>query len=171
MHKKYRVRLSAAKREELEQLTHAGTIKVRKYKRARILLLADEARPDGGQPDELIAALVDLEAFSARMTEKFFSTLRDAAKKADPHHLNLGIRYAGVPPRWAVGGMRSFDVFSMNSYRDRIPAADVRRIHDQLSMPVMIGEYHFGALDVGLPASGIGRVRTQADRGQQGRAR
>jgi hypothetical protein len=29
-----------------------------------------------------------------------------------------------------------------------------------------IGEWHFGALDAGLPASGIGHVRDQAGRGQ-----
>jgi len=33
-------------------------------------------------------------------------------------------------------------------------------------MPVMVGEWHFGALDVGLPASGIGHVKTQDDRGR-----
>jgi hypothetical protein len=30
----------------------------------------------------------------------------------------------------------------------------------------MVGEWHFGALDVGLPASGIGHVPDQASRGQ-----
>jgi hypothetical protein len=30
----------------------------------------------------------------------------------------------------------------------------------------MIGEWHFGALDVGLPASGIGHVPDQPSRGQ-----
>jgi hypothetical protein len=33
-------------------------------------------------------------------------------------------------------------------------------------MPVLVGEYHFGALDVGLPASGIGHLKNQADRGR-----
>ncbi len=28
----------------------------------------------------------------------------------------------------------------------------------------MVGEWHFGALDVGLPASGIGHLKNQADR-------
>ena len=32
--------------------------------------------------------------------------------------------------------------------------------------PTLIGEWHFGALDVGLPATGIGHVRSQADRGR-----
>ena len=84
----------------------------------------------------------------------------------DANHLNLGIRYAGVPPKWAVEGMRSFDVFSMNCYDEKIPAKDVEQIHALLKMPVMIGEYHFGALDAGLPSTGIGHVPTQADRGR-----
>jgi hypothetical protein len=108
----------------------------------------------------------DLEEFSEIMVERFFKTLRDACKQADPNHMNLGIRYAGIPPKWAISGMQSFDVFSMNCYRDRIPAKDMQKINDALKMPVVIGEYHFGALDVGLPASGIGRVTTQADRGK-----
>jgi hypothetical protein len=33
-------------------------------------------------------------------------------------------------------------------------------------MPIMVGEWHFGALDVGLPASGIGHVPDQLGRGQ-----
>jgi hypothetical protein len=33
-------------------------------------------------------------------------------------------------------------------------------------MPVMIGEFHFGALDVGMEATGIIGVASQADRGK-----
>ena len=62
--------------------------------------------------------------------------------------------------------MRSFDVFSMNCYRERVPADEVAQIEALLGMPVMVGEWHFGALDVGLPASGIGHVRDQAARGE-----
>lgn len=111
-------------------------------------------------------ALKDLEAFSEIMVEKYFGTLSEACKKVDPNHLNLGIRYAGVPPKWAVSGMKSFDVFSMNNYREKVPFEETKEIHDLLKMPVMIGEWHFGALDVGLPSSGIGHVKTQADRGK-----
>jgi hypothetical protein len=84
----------------------------------------------------------------------------------DPHHLNLGVRYYTVPPPWAAAGMRHFDVFSMNCYRERVPADETRQIAELLGMPVMVGEWHFGALDVGLPASGIGHVPDQAARGQ-----
>jgi hypothetical protein len=111
-------------------------------------------------------ALADLESFSQIMVERYFSILAESCRKVDPVHLNLGIRYAGVPPKWAVGGMRSFDVFSMNNYREKVPYQVAEEIHQMLNMPVIIGEWHFGALDVGLPSSGIGHVATQADRGK-----
>jgi hypothetical protein len=111
-------------------------------------------------------AKIDLEAFSEVMVERFFMTLQNACKRIDKNHLNLGIRYQGVPPKWALKGMASFDVFSMNSYSEKIPTHTVKEIHEKLNMPTMLGEFHFGALDVGLPASGIGHVKNQTDRGR-----
>jgi hypothetical protein len=112
---------------------------------------------------ELRAAL---EEFSAEMVRRLFRTLSDACHAADPNHLNLGARYYTVPPPWALAGMDSFDVFSMNAYRERIPREQIRQVSEALRRPVMIGEWHLGAMDVGLPASGIGRVANQSQRGQ-----
>ena len=42
----YEVKLSEAERQELEVLTSQGEVQVRVYKRARILLLADEGLKD-----------------------------------------------------------------------------------------------------------------------------
>ena len=39
-----------------------------------------------------------------------------------------------------------------------------------VNKPVIIGEWHFGALDAGLPASGIGHVANQTERGKAYRA-
>ena len=63
MHKKYRVTLTLAEREELERLRARGKADVRKIKHAQILLKADAA--DGGPawPDARIA-----EAFKAGIT-------------------------------------------------------------------------------------------------------
>ena len=108
----------------------------------------------------------DLSEFSAVMVEKFFSALSASCRRVDPNHLNLGVRYHTVPPEWAVSGMRSFDVFSMNCYDVRVRSGEMEKIAAMLKMPVMVGEWHFGALDAGLPASGIGHVRTQEDRGR-----
>ena len=110
------------------------------------------------------AATKDLEAFSIRMVERYFQTLSKACRDVDPHHLNLGMRWAGAPPSWAVEGMKVFDVFSLNRYNDVLPLEQAKKIHDLLGRPVMVGEFHFGALDVGLPASGIGHLANQQDR-------
>jgi transposase len=60
MPKKYRVKLSDVEQEKLQELTSSGTINVRKYKRARVLLLADEAHKEGCKSDKEIAERVDI---------------------------------------------------------------------------------------------------------------
>lgn len=109
-------------------------------------------------------ALKDLEAFSTIMVERYFRMLSAACKAADPNHLNLGMRWAGLPPKWVVEGMKVFDVYSINCYRDRVPLETTEGIQEMLKRPTIIGEWHFGALDVGLPSSGIGHLKNQADR-------
>jgi len=52
--KRYKVDLSEAEREELEQLTHKGKISARKMKRAQMLLKAS-----AGWTDDQIAATLD----------------------------------------------------------------------------------------------------------------
>jgi len=109
-------------------------------------------------------ALADLEAFSTVMADKYFSTLSSACRKVDPNHLNLGMRWAGLPPAWTLPAMKTFDVFSMNCYRERVPSEVTQQVQTAISKPTIIGEWHFGALDVGLPSSGIGHLHNQADR-------
>ncbi|WP_129669806.1 hypothetical protein [Phytoactinopolyspora endophytica] len=108
----------------------------------------------------------DLEDFSTVMVRRLFDTLSAASSQVDPNHLNLGARYYTVPPDWALEGMTSFDVFSVNCYQERVTAPEFAAVSERLNCPVLIGEWHFGALDVGLPASGIGRVADQEARGQ-----
>jgi len=109
-------------------------------------------------------AQADLQEFSSRMVERYFDVLSKACRKADPNHLNLGMRWAGLPPDWATKGMTFFDVFSVNCYQDKLPRERAKAIHDLVKTPVMVGEWHFGALDAGLPASGIGHLRNQEER-------
>jgi hypothetical protein len=113
-----------------------------------------------------VQAQQDLVDFSGVMVEKFFNGLTGACRQVDPNHLNLGIRYYTVPPAWALAGMRTFDVFSMNCYRKRLPEGEMAQISALLNLPILVGEWHFGALDAGLPASGIGHVPDQAARGK-----
>ena len=109
-------------------------------------------------------AVEDLRQFSVTMVERYFRTISEACRRVDPNHLNLGMRWAGPPPAWAVQGMKFFDVFSLNRYDERLPMAQAEAIHRMVERPVMVGEYHFGALDAGLPASGIGHLKNQEGR-------
>ena len=108
----------------------------------------------------------DLARFSTIMVKRLYDALSAACARVDPYHLNLGARYYIPPPEWAVAGMDSFDVFSINGYGKTIRHEEIAGIVRHVDRPVMIGEWHFGALDAGLPATGIGRVATQGDRGR-----
>jgi hypothetical protein len=110
-------------------------------------------------------AQADLADFSSLMVDRYFGTLTEACRRVDPNHLNLGARYYTVPPDWAVQGMSHFDVFSVNCY-DKVVNKNLQKASEMLNMPVMVGEWHFGALDAGLPGSGIGHVKDQAERGK-----
>ena len=94
MPKKYRVKLTEVQRETLQELTSSGTIKVRKYKRARVLLLADEACQNGPKTDETIAEQVDISlATIHRIRRRFVEEGLEAAlnEKARP----------GAPPKFS----------------------------------------------------------------------
>lgn len=110
-------------------------------------------------------AEADLYRLSTKIIDHFFSTLSAACQIVDPNHLNLGARFHTVPPDWVLEGMSSFDVFSINCYQPQVPADSLAHIHEVVNLPTIIGEWHFGALDVGLPASGIGHVHDQKARG------
>jgi hypothetical protein len=109
-------------------------------------------------------AMADLREFSGIMVERYFQALSKACRQVDSKHLNLGMRWQGIPKDWAVPGMKSFDVFSLNCYQDKLPRDTAEKIASLLKMPVLVGEWHFGALDAGLPASGIGHLKNQTER-------
>jgi hypothetical protein len=107
----------------------------------------------------------DLYAFSKVMVRRYVSEVVAEVKKVDPHHLNLGIRYAWVSSDLLYEAGESFDVFSINGYNYPGPP-ETAEIYRRTGKPVMIGEFHFGATDRGLPATGIQGAANQADRGR-----
>jgi transposase len=83
--KKYRVKLSQEQREKLEELTRRGTVSVRTYKRARVLLLADENSECAGKKDAEIAELVDTSLSSVnRVRRRFVEEGLEAAVRDKP---------------------------------------------------------------------------------------
>lgn len=111
------------------------------------------------------AAREDMRAFSRILLERYIAIPSMACREADPEHMNLGLRWAWISDPDVVTGWEHFDVFSINCYAvEPTPALDqVRQLN--VDRPVMIGEFHFGALDAGLTATGLEAVRSQHDRG------
>lgn len=120
------------------------------------------------------AATEDLRQFSTVMLSRLLRTVSKACKRVDPNHLNLGVRWWTFPPVWALKAMGCFDVVSFNYYlpkvdmvgygREREP--DAEAVAFGLKRPFMVGEWHVGALDGGLPSAGLSRVKDQAERGK-----
>ncbi|QQZ61047.1 beta-galactosidase [Paenibacillus sonchi] len=124
-------------------------------------LLDNEKAASGGNE----ARRNDCTLFNRLMIRRYTEIPARACREADPHHLNLGMRYAWISNEDLLEGCEAFDVFSINCYQLQPDRELIGRISKRLKRPVMIGEYHFGAADAGLPAYGIRAVATQQDRG------
>lgn len=107
----------------------------------------------------------DFKAFNQKMIRRYVEIPAKKCKEVDPNHLNLGMRYAWISNEDLLAGCELFDVFSINSYAQKPDQAHIQMISQTLDMPVMIGEFHFGAADVGMLAYGIRATKTQKERG------
>jgi len=117
-------------------------------------LLESKAAPDK------TGARADLTAFNKKTSETYFRIVRDAIKTVAPNQLYLGCRFAWVNDLAAIAAGKYCDVVSYNLYRHsldgfRYPGAD---------KPLIVGEFHFGALDRGMFHTGLVPVESQAAR-------
>lgn len=110
-------------------------------------------------------ALSDLFDFSAKMVHEYIKIPALAAKAVDPNHLNLGIRYAWLSSKMLAEGNEYVDIYSFNCY-SMDPTDAINRFIELVDKPVMIGEFHFGALDKGMDATGLRGVKNQEERGK-----
>ena len=107
----------------------------------------------------------DLHAFTLIMLDRYAGIPSRYARQYAPHHLNIGMRFAGgvtKNPSLLICA-KHFDVFSFNSYTD-VPDSKLAEI--PLDMPMLVGEFHFGALDAGLPSPSLFWVKDQSARGE-----
>jgi len=109
-------------------------------------------------------AIADLSAFSRQLVDRYVRIPSEAVRRVDPNHLNLGMRYAFLSSADLLAGSDCFDVFSINCY-DVDPREAIGKAGRATGLPVMIGEFHFGALDRGLSATGIRGAADQTERG------
>ena len=103
----------------------------------------------------------DLKAFYTRVAETYFRTVREAIKEIAPHQLYLGCRFAWSNPRAAAAAARLCDVVSYNLYRRSVADFVATGAGD---VPLIIGEFHFGALDRGMFHTGLVPVSNQEAR-------
>lgn len=105
----------------------------------------------------------DLKAFYSRLAERYFSGVRDAIRAVSPQQLYLGCRFAWVNDRAAAAAAKYCDVVSYNLYHRSV--ADFR-FNGGADVPLIIGEFHFGALDRGMFHTGLVSVPDQAERAE-----
>lgn len=105
----------------------------------------------------------DLGEFYTRIAEQYFRVTRDAIREVAPNQLYLGCRFAWGNARAAAAAAKYCDVVSYNLYHRSV--ADFK-FNGGADVPLIIGEFHFGALDRGMLHTGLVPVATQEARAQ-----
>jgi len=107
----------------------------------------------------------DAAQFLEILANRYFEVCERAVHAADPNHLYLGARFAGMPPEAVLRGARHADLVSINVY-DFDPRPTVQAVFKATGRPVIVGEFAFRAQNSGLPNTrGAGpKVSDQAAR-------
>lgn len=108
----------------------------------------------------------DLREFNRILIEQYVKVPAQVAKIYDPNHLNLGLRWAWIASDDFYAGSEYCDVFSINCYKLNPSAEEIKKASDITGLPVIIGEFHAGALDVGLLSNGLRGMKNQKERGK-----
>lgn len=122
-----------------------------------------DALRESRTPPDPKKARADLETFYTKLAESYFSTARSVIKETAPQQLYLGCRFAWVNARAAAAAGKLCDVVSYNLYRRSV--ADFR-FNGGADVPLLIGEFHFGALDRGMFHTGLVPTASQMERAQ-----
>lgn len=115
-------------------------------------------------------AVKDMRAFDLIIIEKYYQTCKTLLKNAAPASLYLGSRLHChfYPDDQGETGIikiaaKYCDVVSFNRYR--FIASDLT-LPDGIDKPIIIGEFHFGALDRGMIHPGLRSVSSQQERAE-----
>jgi hypothetical protein len=105
--------------------------------------------------------------FLGMVAQRYFEVCARAIHDADPNHLYLGAKFAGLPPEPVLRASHLADVVSVDIY-EFDPRPIVGRIFEAAHRPVLIAEFAFRAEDSGLPnTKGAGpKVANQTARGR-----
>ncbi|MCK4999451.1 MAG: beta-galactosidase, partial [Anaerohalosphaera sp.] len=118
-------------------------------------LLESTAEPDREK------AKKDLNEFYKKIADKYFTTIRQELKAIAPNQLYMGCRFSRVNDTAARSAARHCDIVCYNRYHYSV--ADLA-LPDKIDKPIIIGEFHFGALDRGMFHTGLKATKDQNDR-------
>jgi hypothetical protein len=106
----------------------------------------------------------DLISFYEKIAGTYFRTINEELKKVAPNQNYLGCRFAWANNEIVLKAASKYlDIMSFNKYEYSIEDFSLPKGIDK---PVMIGEFHFGALDKGSFHVGIKKAKDQAERGE-----
>lgn len=110
------------------------------------------------------AAYADCKDFSLIIIDAYFKNIKDVFRKVAPNKLYMGCRFAGRGREDVLRcAAKHCDVISYNIYNKTL---DWLKLPEGIDKPVMIGEFHFGALDRGLFHPSLIQVSDQKARGE-----
>ncbi|OYT72719.1 MAG: hypothetical protein CFK48_02270 [Armatimonadetes bacterium CP1_7O] len=105
----------------------------------------------------------DFSEFVRTFARKYFQTIRDLLRELAPNHLYLGCRFAWYSLDAVIACAELCDVVSFNIYAPKLNHSAYSFLAP-LDKPVMIGEFHFGALDRGMFHTGLVAAADQRER-------
>jgi hypothetical protein len=120
-------------------------------------LLKCQTAPDKAKAEK------DLLVFNQKTIEQYFKICRESIKAVAPNNMYLGCRFNSVNEMVDMAASKYCDVVSYNPYYRSV--ADFKT-KSHTDVPLMIGEFHFGALDRGMFHTGLQGMANQADRAQ-----
>jgi len=163
---------SPAKQAMIEMLKgrYSSVDKLNAAWNTRYASWADLDRPVIVGDDVNSKQIADLNAFVELYAEQYFKVVSQYMHAADPDHLYLGCRIAILPnqrpmPALFEAASKYCDVISFNYYNDKL-SPDQFALFQDLSKPLLIGEFDSIATDHGTFWEGIYNAKTQSGRAE-----
>ena len=105
----------------------------------------------------------ELDGLYPEYARAYFAACRQVLNEELPGALYLGCRTHRGPPLLGRAAAGLVDVFSVNRYEAAVGA---HQLPAEVDMPYLVSEFHFGAIDRGVPSPGLRAVHDQSQRGR-----
>lgn len=106
----------------------------------------------------------DLSGFCTLVAQRYFAVCEKAMRDLMPGVLYFGPRLASYNRETVAIAAKHCDVVCFNIYNDLPDGRDADELAAELDFPIVIGEFHFGALDRGMFHTGLRKAKDQDER-------